>query len=321
MELLYMTKLISLLESNEQVVGTLIRLQNDGFKYIVVVTPEQAEAYQTHFERDGIVMLVDVTTTDEHLTTYISDVLDDLKEVAGAYIMINDVKEPALQLTLDIPEAVSAVAEDCGCDNPFDALERVDPLLAELKCDVCNVGNVKGVFASSCGPISFAYCQTCLDLGAEPYGAVVGYLACAVSDGEDVRPERGIINERYQKLIDVSLATAKKTREELYADITSSVKEYEKMLADEEMEHQRYLAENKPAEVEGEFLAVFDAPTLGEPVNEVVNGFTICFVDNQYEVYHPVYDGAFKLFESEDRQEAIDWAHKENVSEWEARLL
>ena len=316
-----MTKLMNVLESNEQVVGTLIRLQNDGFKYIVVVTPEQAEAYQTHYERDGIVMLVDATTTDENLTNYISDVLEDLASVAGAYIMIDGVKEPALQLTLDIPEAVSAVAEDCGCDNPFDALERVDPLLAELKCDVCNQANVKGVFASSCGPISFAYCQTCLDLGAEPYGAVVGYLAGAVSDGEDVRPERGIINERFQGLIEASLATAKKTREELYADITQSVKEYEKMLAEEEAEYQKHLVENKPAEVEGDFFPGSDAPTLGEPVNEVVNGFTIVFVDNQYEVYHPVYDGAFKLFESEDRQEAIDWANKENVSEWESRLL
>ena len=42
------------------------------------------------------------------------------------------------------------------------------------KCDVCGKEAEIFVVCSSCGPISFAYCQECLNAGREPYDALVG---------------------------------------------------------------------------------------------------------------------------------------------------
>lgn len=42
------------------------------------------------------------------------------------------------------------------------------------KCDVCGKEAETVVCCSSCGAISFAYCQECLNNGREPYDALVG---------------------------------------------------------------------------------------------------------------------------------------------------
>lgn len=42
------------------------------------------------------------------------------------------------------------------------------------KCDVCGKETETVVCSSSCGAISFAYCQECLNAGREPYDALVG---------------------------------------------------------------------------------------------------------------------------------------------------
>lgn len=42
------------------------------------------------------------------------------------------------------------------------------------KCDVCGKEAETVVCCSSCGAISFAYCQECLNSGREPYDALVG---------------------------------------------------------------------------------------------------------------------------------------------------
>lgn len=42
------------------------------------------------------------------------------------------------------------------------------------KCDVCGKEAETVVCCSSCGAISFAYCQECLNAGREPYNALVG---------------------------------------------------------------------------------------------------------------------------------------------------
>ena len=42
------------------------------------------------------------------------------------------------------------------------------------KCDVCGKETNTVVCCSSCGAISFAYCEECLNVGREPYDALVG---------------------------------------------------------------------------------------------------------------------------------------------------
>lgn len=96
------------------------------------------------------------------------------------------------------------------------------------KCNVCNKSEAFGVFSSSCGPISFAYCKDCGSKGAEPYGAVVAYLSGAVNKGEDLKPEKKLIQPGYYKVIDISLEIAGKTHEEFYADVDKAIEEENK---------------------------------------------------------------------------------------------
>ena len=42
------------------------------------------------------------------------------------------------------------------------------------KCEVCGKETETVVCASSCGAVSFAYCEECLKAGREPYDALVG---------------------------------------------------------------------------------------------------------------------------------------------------
>lgn len=42
------------------------------------------------------------------------------------------------------------------------------------KCDVCGKETEVIVVCSTCGAISFAYCDECLNAGREPYDALVG---------------------------------------------------------------------------------------------------------------------------------------------------
>lgn len=61
----------------------------------------------------------------------------------------------------------------------FDKLKRHD------KCDVC--GEVKDVVtAASVFGGSYSYCMDCLNKGAEPYHAMVDYIACAGCYPKDI---------------------------------------------------------------------------------------------------------------------------------------
>ena len=62
------------------------------------------------------------------------------------------------------------------------------------KCAVCGKEGEVFVACSTCGAISFAYCEDCLNIGAEPYGALVEYISCAGDSPED-------INDTYLKII------------------------------------------------------------------------------------------------------------------------
>lgn len=78
-------------------------------------------------------------------------------------------------------------------------------------CDVCGKPAV-GVF-SSFVPISLCYCQECLDTGREPYWICICRLQGLG------RATRADIADGYRETIDVSLAFAGKTWDELFADV------------------------------------------------------------------------------------------------------
>jgi hypothetical protein len=77
------------------------------------------------------------------------------------------------------------------------------------KCAVCNKETKTTVCCSSCGGISYAYCDECLQAGREPYDALVG-MGLYYDD----------INKGYQeKILLPSLKFYKKTIDEFNADI------------------------------------------------------------------------------------------------------
>ena len=77
------------------------------------------------------------------------------------------------------------------------------------KCAVCNKETKTTVCCSSCGGISFAYCDECLQAGREPYDALVG-MNLYYDD----------INKSYQeKILLPSLKFYKKTIEDFNADV------------------------------------------------------------------------------------------------------
>lgn len=77
--------------------------------------------------------------------------------------------------------------------------------------------------------------------------------------------------------------------------------------------------------VEVDCLAVSEEPV------EIVNGFHIIVNTNdkqghypdagKYLVFHPIYDGIYMLFHSDDKQEAVDWAAAQDFDMWSENLL
>ena len=77
------------------------------------------------------------------------------------------------------------------------------------KCDVCGKEAKTIVCCSTCGAISFSYCEDCLRNGIEPYDALVG-MGLYYAD----------INNKYkQQILDPSLRFHNKTREQFDADV------------------------------------------------------------------------------------------------------
>ena len=90
----------------------------------------------------------------------------------------------------------------------------------DILCDVCGQENAVGVGASITGPVSFAYCSSCLKQKREPYGALVGGLiGCDIECLEDVA-------EWYLPYIHGTLEAEGKTVEEFLADIREATEEY-----------------------------------------------------------------------------------------------
>jgi hypothetical protein len=55
-------------------------------------------------------------------------------------------------------------------------------------CDVCGKEGDVACFASSFGPISYAYCEDCFNKDMEPYDGMVAYIACGGRFPEDINP-------------------------------------------------------------------------------------------------------------------------------------
>lgn len=84
------------------------------------------------------------------------------------------------------------------------------------KCDVCGKEVETVVCCSSCGAISFAYCQECLNSGREPYDALVG-MGLYYYD----------MNKTYkQQVLLPSLKFFNKTVEEFNADVEKMDADY-----------------------------------------------------------------------------------------------
>ena len=93
----------------------------------------------------------------------------------------------------------------------FNRLKRHD------KCDVC--GEVKDVVtAASVFGGSYSYCNDCLNKGAEPYHAMVDYIAYAGRFPED-------INLHYQAYCRHVLAALNISEEQFIKDVEQEIKD------------------------------------------------------------------------------------------------
>ena len=88
-----------------------------------------------------------------------------------------------------------------------------------MKCDVCGKEADCIVAASAFGPMSFAYCDECLQQGKEPYRAIVDYIACAGYFPDD-------INETYQKEVRRQLKLHNVSEKNFIDDVEESIKLY-----------------------------------------------------------------------------------------------
>lgn len=84
--------------------------------------------------------------------------------------------------------------------------------LPALTCEVCG-SPAAGVFSSSLGAISFAYCAACNAVGAEPYGLTVGYVATCCDDTPDA------VAEWLSDVVAATATRAGKTVTEFWADV------------------------------------------------------------------------------------------------------
>lgn len=87
----------------------------------------------------------------------------------------------------------------------------------DLVCDVCGKP-ARIVAASAYGPISYAFCDDCLEKGLEPYKGVVAYIACAGHFPDD-------INEEYRADVRRMLPLWGKTEEEFIKDVEKVIEE------------------------------------------------------------------------------------------------
>ena len=67
-------------------------------------------------------------------------------------------------------------------------MPKFEEIAHKGRCDVCGKQTDVAVCASSCGPISLAYCRSCLEAGLEPYGIMLAYISGAGHWPDDINP-------------------------------------------------------------------------------------------------------------------------------------
>lgn len=95
---------------------------------------------------------------------------------------------------------------------------RFDEVCSGGKCDVCKTDSKVVVCASSMGPISYAYCESCFKKGLEPYEEMVTYISCAGHFPDD-------INKSYQDLVRNILKEINISEEKFISDVDKAIKE------------------------------------------------------------------------------------------------
>ena len=96
-------------------------------------------------------------------------------------------------------------------------MPKFEEIARKGTCDVCGKQTDVAVCCSSCGPISLAYCRSCLEGELEPYGIMLSYIAGAGHWPDDVNPA-------YQELVRKNLAFHGKTEEEFASDVERAIK-------------------------------------------------------------------------------------------------
>mgnify|MGYP003310242041 CR=1 FL=1 len=78
-----------------------------------------------------------------------------------------------------------------------------DKLSNKGKCDVCGREDKVVPAASIFGATTFVYCKKCLDLGVEPYDAMVDYIACAGHFPDDVNVTYQVVCREILRRLDI----------------------------------------------------------------------------------------------------------------------
>lgn len=92
--------------------------------------------------------------------------------------------------------------------------------MAERKCDCCGkIGKVT-VASSGLGPVTLAYCDTCLNGGYEPYGILLALLVSMCDSYEDLP------NAEIKALVDKHLIYYSKTKETFNSDMEDAKKSF-----------------------------------------------------------------------------------------------
>lgn len=86
--------------------------------------------------------------------------------------------------------------------------------MKEQLCNVCRVNKAKGVYASRIAPVSLAYCESCLNKGAEAYNVLVTTAALSKLENPDYQ-----IEMRFKEIVTATLEVTGSTLEEFNRDV------------------------------------------------------------------------------------------------------
>lgn len=199
-------------------------------------------------------------------------------------------------------EEIFPLPQPVGVGIPVQAVTadmEIPPLTMHL-CDVCKDAEMHGVFGSSCGPISFAYCYECASKGAEPYGALVAYISSAYGVQEWDNPSTQM-HYRDSQLVKATLEVAGKTFSEWVDDVRKSIvsfdAEYDEHLRKEGIIGQVQEHPEKEfsfSELAGVFSKPDDAARI-EVVTEKYDNSMSLLVDymGKYHLFHALGDDKF----------------------------